>query len=449
MGTWAVDRCRWLGRPFFLLALALLALNDHVLKQRFPGWWTGKLSDFAGVVVAGTVASVILDRRRGLIVAAFAFATLKVVPGAAAMAAPLLGGPTRQDPTDLLALVALVPLAHWVRPLETPVPDPRSRRSAVPLWRSIRAGAAAVLPVVAAMATVMTATATSCASRPAVAEIDVRGNTFYALVVGAGASSEWARSTDGGQSWRNSPPPPGRAPRPSDEDPYSDATPNGPLQSCTSDGTCFRLREQRNIERQQPDGSWAPELRLTDAAFENISTGCAGAHRGVLESVGASGTGDHPQVVVSLGANGVLARTHEGTWLQRPVRSARTPSDTAIPQNADIAGFVVMLLIGIGLGLYGRRRWPSLKYGVLAFVFGTFASVMILGLVEMSTNADGHEIGITPLAALTTLFVWAATVVVSVVLARRPRPAPPPWQLPPPPAPPPPDPSDVRGDMGG
>ena len=46
------DRWRWLGRPFFLLAIALLALNDHVLKQRYPGWWTGKLSDFAGVVVA-------------------------------------------------------------------------------------------------------------------------------------------------------------------------------------------------------------------------------------------------------------------------------------------------------------------------------------------------------------------------------------------------------------
>lgn len=36
-------------RPSSLAALALLALNDHVLKARFPGFWTGKLSDFAGL----------------------------------------------------------------------------------------------------------------------------------------------------------------------------------------------------------------------------------------------------------------------------------------------------------------------------------------------------------------------------------------------------------------
>ncbi len=383
----------------------------------------------------------ILGRRRGLVAAGIAFTALKIVPGAATLAAPLLGGPTVQDPTDLLALVALVPLRARVAPHRDESPRCGvSRPAVIPLWRSIRAGAAAALPVVAALATVMTATATSCASRPAVAEIDVRGSTFYALVVGASASGEWARSTDGGQSWRNSPPPQGRTPRTSDDDPYFDASPNGPLQSCTSDGTCFRLRDQRVIERRSPNGTWTPELRLTDAAFENISTGCAGAHRGVLESVRATGSGDHVHAVVSLGANGVLTRTNGGTWAQRPVRSASTQTDTGIPRESYVAGLVVMLLIGIGLGLYGRNRWPSLGNGVLAFVFGTAASVMALGLFEMLTNADGHEIGMTPPAAVGTVLIWTATVVISVVLARRPRPAPPLWQLPPPPGPPPPPP---------
>jgi len=36
--------------PVPLLAIALLLLNDHVLKAAFPGsWWPGKLSDFAGL----------------------------------------------------------------------------------------------------------------------------------------------------------------------------------------------------------------------------------------------------------------------------------------------------------------------------------------------------------------------------------------------------------------
>ena len=35
--------------PVVLGAVALLLLNDHVLKARWPSWWTGKLSDVAGL----------------------------------------------------------------------------------------------------------------------------------------------------------------------------------------------------------------------------------------------------------------------------------------------------------------------------------------------------------------------------------------------------------------
>lgn len=36
-------------RPASVLSIALLALNDHVLKTHTPGFITGKLSDFAGL----------------------------------------------------------------------------------------------------------------------------------------------------------------------------------------------------------------------------------------------------------------------------------------------------------------------------------------------------------------------------------------------------------------
>jgi hypothetical protein len=36
--------------PVPLAAIGLLLLNDHVLKARWPGWVTGKLSDAAGLV---------------------------------------------------------------------------------------------------------------------------------------------------------------------------------------------------------------------------------------------------------------------------------------------------------------------------------------------------------------------------------------------------------------
>jgi hypothetical protein len=41
--------------PIALLALALLLANDHLLKARYPGFVTGKLSDLAGLIVAPLV----------------------------------------------------------------------------------------------------------------------------------------------------------------------------------------------------------------------------------------------------------------------------------------------------------------------------------------------------------------------------------------------------------
>lgn len=35
--------------PIPLAAVTMMALNDHWLKYEYPSWWTGKLSDFAGV----------------------------------------------------------------------------------------------------------------------------------------------------------------------------------------------------------------------------------------------------------------------------------------------------------------------------------------------------------------------------------------------------------------
>ena len=43
---------RALASPAAIASLLLLLVNDHVLKQAWPGVVTGKLSDFAGLVVA-------------------------------------------------------------------------------------------------------------------------------------------------------------------------------------------------------------------------------------------------------------------------------------------------------------------------------------------------------------------------------------------------------------
>ena len=120
--------------PLPLLALAVLAVNDRMLKgSAVPAWLTGKLSDFAGVFVFPLVVTAVFDlavlgisrlgarvdftlRRWKLVMAigltAVVFATIKISPIASrAMAHGLstIAGQSHvvADPTDLIALVML------------------------------------------------------------------------------------------------------------------------------------------------------------------------------------------------------------------------------------------------------------------------------------------------------------------------------------------------------
>lgn len=119
-----------LATPLPLAAVGLLALNDHVLKARFPGLLTGKLSDVAGCFVMPLFVSAALalatrwrPRARlavGAVATVALFGAVKLSPGAATLVAgaldavwaPLGASPGRivADPTDLVAL-PLVALA--------------------------------------------------------------------------------------------------------------------------------------------------------------------------------------------------------------------------------------------------------------------------------------------------------------------------------------------------
>jgi hypothetical protein len=49
-----------------LVAVFVLLLNDHLFKQVWPGFVTGKLSDVAGLVVAPPLVALVLARRADL-----------------------------------------------------------------------------------------------------------------------------------------------------------------------------------------------------------------------------------------------------------------------------------------------------------------------------------------------------------------------------------------------
>jgi hypothetical protein len=129
-----------LVHPLMLASIAALALNDHVFKGSgwLPGWLTGKLSDFAGLLFFPTLLVVVAEgwlgrrgrgsRRRltsavAVALTGAAFTALKVSPALAAVASRVMG-PVVCDPWDLIALPSLLlAYRHLTRHLpERPAP---------------------------------------------------------------------------------------------------------------------------------------------------------------------------------------------------------------------------------------------------------------------------------------------------------------------------------------
>jgi hypothetical protein len=131
----------WLAHPVTLGAALVLFVNDSVFKDAVPGWWTGKLSDLAGLVVAPAVLALLLPARFAFVVTAAGFVAVKSTAVGAQFASVVwtaVAGPSRvlADAGDLVALPALGSAGAWrpqtptaSRPRSgSPVPPPASPR---------------------------------------------------------------------------------------------------------------------------------------------------------------------------------------------------------------------------------------------------------------------------------------------------------------------------------
>ena len=129
---------RALLHPVWLGAVATLAINDHLLKGSglLPGWFTGKLSDVAGLFAAPLLLAVLLrvSSRRAWALAhaaiALVFAAIQLSSGAAdawSKVMGLIGFPwsITSDPTDLLTLPALALSFVWLPRLAQFRPRPQ------------------------------------------------------------------------------------------------------------------------------------------------------------------------------------------------------------------------------------------------------------------------------------------------------------------------------------
>ncbi len=97
----------------YAIALFLLLLNDHVLKYAFPGFITGKLSDFAGVFAFAAFFASAMPRRAASVCAATGALFVWWKSPLSQPVVDALGLSRVVDWTDLAALIVL-PFAYRI-----------------------------------------------------------------------------------------------------------------------------------------------------------------------------------------------------------------------------------------------------------------------------------------------------------------------------------------------
>lgn len=313
-GGHVADAVRALASPVFVLALVVLILNDHVLKQAWPGLVTGKLSDVAGLVVAPLLLAVPLAgvgvRRPvptaiGMTAIGFVFAKTSVTGAAATSAVwSLAGVPThiRADVTDLVALPALG-VAWWV--------DRRVRSSPELPWRRTVATAAgmALLPVA-----VLATAATSCSERMAYTsasrvEGDFPGHprrVEQRLALGDYSihyTIDAMRTVERADVALSS----------ADERVSQQCDPTAP-------DRCWRLAAEGVGVKSSLDGgtTWQPELELTNeqlaAMLEELGETCGDEPQVAALDLAVLPTDGEPIVVIPIGEGGVYIREEDARW---------------------------------------------------------------------------------------------------------------------------------------
>ena len=458
------QRTRLIATPVFAGIVGLLLLNDHVLKSAWPGWVTGKLSDAAGVAMVAIGLTALIRVRAvafGLTIAAFT--ALKVVPPVAVAAAPFLGGVTRTDPTDLIALLVLWPVGRWVA---RPRPQASERGRPVP-----RSGARMIVQTALVGAAVFATSATSGDCGPTglwyVQAID-------GVVYARSDVALWS-SADGGASWQTS------------ELAWNDSRfDNGRVaESCVGE-RCF------DIVRSSSDSSFrvvesvdGASTEILDFDLEQrrefgrvIQPSCgdeSGAHLAAVDVVG----GVH--VVVAMGEAGTLHRSagevwewvavgpwgvdrsaaSDDTFLGHPIatRPDRSPFASlwvarSLLWAAPIVAFGAAVPLAAIAGRRGRSRVSAVAMSALVGLVVLAPSLLILRFLDGATGrtAGTYSIagGVLVLLAVVgvgSLFAWFARDARPLRpdpgwTSRAPSPGATPWPPPSTPVPPPTPPSD-------
>lgn len=386
---------RLLAHPLSLAAIGLMLANDSVFKALWPSWWTGKLSDFAGLFFLPFLAAALLSLcAPGKWVGGLAFgitgagfALLKIDPGANA----LLGGlglQARLDPSDLLALFSLLPAAWlWRRQTAAPLVRLSWRMAALPLAALVTLGDAAAPDI-------------------GIACLEAGDGS---IVAKAAYYEQTYVSNDGGLTWQVL-----------EEQNNANCSLQQDIPTLkTADGSLFWFRRGQGIDRSTDGGkTWSVDFSLSGASEQEQAyvrmtrSGNLSFQPGPYAAVIDPASGN---LVIAMGFDGVLLRNTGGQYSWVAVGPYRHDS----LKQAGAAGVLLLvqnqvwLAVLAALGWLFTRETRQLGKGKVWVILGWIGLGFTSFLSAPQVASDGY-IGI---AAVISLFFMTAAALVALLVA--------------------------------
>lgn len=364
---------RLLAHPLSWLACTLLLLNDLLLKQYFPSFLTGKLSDLSGLFLLPFLVGAIISlfspllklsdrfiRIFSLILPGVIFTFAKCSPAAAQFLNHKLAMRIVPDFSDLLALPVLAGSAWLWHSLAA---RPATHRA----WQSL------ALPVIL-LATLGDMAAPDYGISCLLSD---KGVLFASNML-----NQHYTSTDGGSSWHN------------DTSGKYPVCQYGALQELPvqindpARSTSYRIASRTLVEISTDGGaSWKAEplrANVTEAEWQYLrmaGTSSPILEQGILATVLDPATGN---LVLALGHQGVLVRAPSGTYTWVDVGQYRHRSLA----RAGFEGFAALLMLpflfSLLVSFLAMRVWALKRDHTRWQVFFTVLAWILLILFGLS-----------------------------------------------------------------